>query len=459
MRSTAFDGLRRWNGPGVSGLAAAVALAFFGVTSLHAQNLQDAHDAAARAGVAEELVISLDEAVDRALRNSPLVEQRAGAVRTAASGERTAFGSFLPNLSLTSGTSLASTERFDPNTATTVTGSNDSYSAGLSASMDLFTAGRRGAQLNQARAQTDAAEAALLEQHFNVALIAKRAFFDVLRTDETLRIAESRVERAQQVLAAAENRVRVGTATRSDELRAQLELNQARQALLQSQTQRRNAAFTLGATVGMDGPVGARLDHALEPTPLGVSREAIVDMAIGNAPGVLAAEASLLANEAGVRASRTQYFPTLRVSSGYDWFNQERSFVDGRTSWNVRFSLNYPIFNGFAREDAIERAQVQARVGRVQLEDARRQARANAERAYAALELAEQQIALAEEAVAVSTEDMRVQQERYRLGVSTILEQVTSQISLAEAELNLIAARYDYQLARAELEALLGRNL
>jgi outer membrane protein len=407
----------------------------------------------------EEIVVSLDEAIERALRNSPLVEQRAGAVRTAESGERNAFGSFLPNLSLSSGASLSSTERFDPNTATTVTGSNDSYSAGLSASLDVFTAGRRGAQLNQARAQIDAAEAALIEQRYNVALIAKRAFFEVLRSEETRRIAEARVDRAQQVLAAAENRVRVGTATRSDELRAQLELNQARQALLQASTQRRNAAFTLGATIGVDAPVGARLDEALEPQPLALSRDAIVDIAVGNAPVVIAAEASLLANEAAVRASRTQYFPTLRVTSGYDWFNQERSFVDGRTSWNLRLGLSYPIFNGFAREDAIERAQVQARLGRVQLEDARRQARANAERAYAALELAEQQIALAEEAVAVASEDMRVQQERYRLGVSTILEQVTSQISVAEAELNLVAARYDYQLARAELEALLGREL
>jgi outer membrane protein len=274
-----------------------------------------------------------------------------------------------------------------------------------------------------------------------------------------VRIAEARVERAEQGLAAAEHRVRLGTATRSDELRARLELNQARQSLLQAETQRRNAAYSLGATVGAEGPVGARLEQPLTLEPLAISRDAIIDLAVANSPRVVTAGASLQASEAGVRAARTQYFPTLRVSSGYDWFNQERSLNDGRTSWNLRLGLSYPIFNGFAREDAVERAQVQARTNQAQLDDARRQVRATAERAYAALELAEQQITLAQEAVDVASEDLRVQQERYRLGVSTILEQVTSQISLAEAELNLIAARYDYQLARAELEALLGRTL
>jgi outer membrane protein len=43
--------------------------------------------------------------------------------------------------------------------------------------------------------------------------------------------------------------------------------------------------------------------------------------------------------------------------------------------------------------------------------------------------------------------------------VSTILDQVTSQENVVRAEGDLIAARYDYQLARAELESLIGRDL
>ncbi len=59
----------------------------------------------------------------------------------------------------------------------------------------------------------------------------------------------------------------------------------------------------------------------------------------------------------------------------------------------------------------------------------------------------------------MAEEDLRVVRERYRVGVATILELVTSQISVVEASVDVVVARYDYVLARAELEAVLGREL
>jgi len=54
---------------------------------------------------------------------------------------------------------------------------------------------------------------------------------------------------------------------------------------------------------------------------------------------------------------------------------------------------------------------------------------------------------------------MRVQQERYRVGASTILDLLTSQANLTQAETDLVQARFDYLIARAQLEALVGRTL
>jgi outer membrane protein TolC len=52
-----------------------------------------------------------------------------------------------------------------------------------------------------------------------------------------------------------------------------------------------------------------------------------------------------------------------------------------------------------------------------------------------------------------------VQELRYRAGASTFLDEVTSQLNLAQAETSLVQARYDYQIARARLERVLGREL
>lgn len=406
-----------------------------------------------------ERTVTLQEAVELALRSSPAMVQRLGAVQTAESGERTAWGAFIPTLSMSSGASLSSTERFNPQTNTTVTGSNDSYNASLSSGVDLFTGGRRGANLRLARANTSTAEASVLEQRFAVALTAKTAFFEVLRSDELIRVTQAQVERAQQGLQAAEQRLLVGSATRSDSLRARLEVNQAEQQLLQARSRRRAATYSLGATVGVNGPVAAQPEGALELRSIVYTQEQLVEMAQAAAPAVLTAESSASAAEASVRVNRAQYFPTLRAAGSYTWNNQDASFNGGRTSWGTNLSLSYPIFNQFSREEANERAEVNLRVAHAQLEDARRQVQANLVRTLDQVRLAEQQLELAEEAVTVAREDLRVQEERYRLGASTILEQITSQIALAQAEQDLVNARYDYQIARAELEALVGREL
>jgi len=290
-------------------------------------------------------------------------------------------------------------------------------------------------------------------------LAAKRAFFDALRTSELVRVAEARVQRAQEGLEAAERRLSVGSATRSDVLRAQLELTNARQALSEARNQERTARYELGRTVGADGPVAARDAGELGPEPLALTREELVALVVESSPAVRSAEAAVRASDAEVRVARTQYVPTVRASAGWDWFNQEAQLADGRKSWSMRLSLSYPIFNGFSREDALSRASVQSRVNRIALEDARRGARTELERVLAALTAAEERIALAEEAVKVAQEDLRVQEERYRLGAVTILERITSQENLVQAETDLVGARFDYQLARAELEALVGREL
>lgn len=417
-------------------------------------------------GVAQELVpvepvdsVTLEEAVQRALRTSPEVVQAATGLQTAEYGTRQAYAAMLPNLSLSSGASLSSSDRYDPQTNLRVTGqSNSSYSAGLSGGMDLFAGGRNLAAVRSADASVVAAEATLVTRRFAVTLSAKQAYFAVLRARELIRLNEERIGQAEDQLRAAERRLQVGRATRSDVLRARLQLSNARQALLQSMTQRRNAMYALGQTVGVMGPVAAVEAPALEPVPLGLSVEAMRQLVLEEAPTVIAARADVGVAQAGRAQARAQYFPSIGVNGGYNWSNQELG-IDGLTSWNTRFSISYPLFNGLQREAPADRANAQLRLAEARASDAARSAVVGLESLLAGLSLAEERLAILVESVDVAREDYRVQQERYEHGSATILELVSSQIALTQAEYDLVNARYDYQIARAELESLLGREL
>ncbi|HEX2168614.1 MAG TPA: TolC family protein [Longimicrobiales bacterium] len=405
----------------------------------------------------EPVTLTLEEVVRRTLLNSPQVVQAQGAVQTAGASELSAIGAFLPSLNISSGAALSSTQRFDPNT--NVVGSSDSYNAGISTGVDLFTGGRRGAQLTQARAETRASEASLVQQRYTVMRNAKAAYYDVARASDLIRSAEARLQRAEEGLAAAQLRSQAGSATRSDVLRAELERANARQGLLQANNQKRAAMYALGRLVAIDGPADIAAEDALTVAELDLSPDELLQLALSQAPAVITAEANENAARAGVRLARAQYMPTLNGSGSYNWNNDAPSFSDLRSSWSLRMGLSFPVFNRFAREESVERSSVQATVARYQLEDARRATRASLEGLLGTLETSRQAILIAREALALAEEDLRVQQERYRLGVSTILEQVTSQENLVTAEISLISAQYDYQLALAELEALIGREL
>jgi len=62
-------------------------------------------------------------------------------------------------------------------------------------------------------------------------------------------------------------------------------------------------------------------------------------------------------------------------------------------------------------------------------------------------------------ALTAAREDLRVQLDRYRLQEATIIDVLTSQNELAQAQSALIQARFDYRVARAQIESIIGRQL
>ncbi len=410
-------------------------------------------------GLTPARAVTLEQAVQLTLEHSPAMAQAEGSVRTTTASQRTAFGGMMPSLSLSSGANRGSATRFNSATNTTVSAANQSYTAGLSASMDVFAGGRHLAAVRQANADNAAADASLIQERYAITLTAKTAFFNVLRDGELVRVAEAQLQEAQQGLDAASQRRKVGSATQSDVLRAQLALNQAKQALAQAQTTESSAQFALGRLVGESGPVTATSPASLEPAPLAVSEDQLPALVDASAPAVVAAQAQVKSGTASVAAARAQYMPTVRLSAGNNWVNDVAALSGGNKSWSLGLGLSFPIFNGFQREQNVEVANVTADNARVALDDARLNARATLQSDLAALKLAEQQLQLTREAVTVAQEDLRVQNERYRLGAGTMLDRLTSEAALVQAQTNAVNARYDYQLARAQLEALVGRSL
>jgi outer membrane protein TolC len=329
----------------------------------------------------------------------------------------------------------------------------------VSASLDLFTGGRRGAQRSVADADSRAMDAGWVFTRYATILTAKRGYFALLRGRELVRVAEEFVAVAELGLTYAADREATGTATRSDVLRARLALAAARRQWLAARDTFAVAGAALGRLVGADGPVDAEPLASLDPTPLALSDSALGAMAPVVAPQVAAADAQAAAGSALVRVYRSQYIPTISAGAGYSWANTSTTVGTTRPGWAFAITTSFPLFNGFVREASVTQAEAAAEVARVASFDTRRFVRAETQRLLGSIHLAEQDIALTRESVRLAREDLRVIQARYRSGIATILDVLTSQTAFVQSELDLVSAQFTYQVARASLEALVGRDL
>jgi outer membrane protein len=400
------------------------------------------------------LQISLDEAVRRALDVQPAMVQSEGDRRNAGASMRSAFGAFLPTFTTSASAGRSNQGRIDFTTGQPIP-PQYTYTVGLSASMDLFSGFRRLANVRSASATSNAADAGVTNQRFQVTLQTKQLFYDALAREELVRVAQAQVARAQQQLDISVQKLQAGSATRSDSLRSAVDLGNARLALLQADANLATAQANLGRQVGVDVPVRAIPDSQLPAMP---DTAVIRDNALQTAPLVVQADAQARAASASVWSARSQYFPSLTVS-----YNDNRQgtgpLFNNPETFSWRFGLSWTLFNGGTREQQQISASVQRDIARARAADTRRQINAQLTQQIAALGTAYTQIGIAGENVAAAAEDLRVNQQRYRVGAGTILDLLTSQASLTQAQTDQVQARFNYFIALAQLEALVGHSL
>jgi outer membrane protein len=439
--------------------------------------------------------VTLEEALRRAAQYSPAMVQARQNVRTAHAQERQAFGAYLPSLSV-SGNEGYTPVRIDATTggasaAGTGTPYNQRY--GYSLSLPLFTGFQRGANQRVARATADQREAAQLQQEYAVALSTKQAFFTALATAELVTVAETQLRRSGEQLRLASEKLRLGATTRADSLTATVDYGNAQLQLIQARANLQYAQVNLGRQLGLDGAIAPIPDSTLEERLGTLDPAALRREAAASAPSVQQAEASLAGARASLAASRAQYFPTITASFSQSWSRALNGMIspnafsttsvvrsltsvgppvtareDTLTRFNTMpftgsksfsVSFNFPIFNGFARETNVITADANVITAQANLRDAQLALDANLTQTIAGLNSAAQQIDIARSSVAAAEENLRMQQERYRLGTSTIVDLLTSQAALNQAQANLVSARYNYLVARAQIEALVGHPL
>jgi outer membrane protein TolC len=416
--------------------------------------------------------VTLSQALELARHDQPAVVQARQNVRVADAAARQATAAFLPSVSTNASTSTSGGSRVNQFGGTQTVPSFYSSSFGITASWDVFTGFRRGAARSAANATANQRDASLLQTQFATDLATKQAFYLALESAELVGVQQTQLRLATEQVRLTNMRLGLGATTRSDSLRAMVTQANAQLALINAQNALRTAQANLARAIQLPGLVMATADTMLEARINTLDTSTLMNDAMTSAPSVVQADAAADAARASVAVNRAAYLPTATISAGNTWAAgiqpDTSKAVSGTTTpfsgqyasgWSARLTITYPLFNNLNRETNYITADANLQSALASARDARLFLQASLLQQLSALGAATASIDVSRVSVAAAEEDLRMQTERYRLGAVTIIEVLTSQANLEQAQVNLVSARYNYLVAKAQIEALVGHSL
>jgi outer membrane protein TolC len=167
-----------------------------------------------------------------------------------------------------------------------------------------------------------------------------------------------------------------------------------------------------------------------------------------------AAEAQIRAAQHTRDAARAEHLPSLSVNADYGAIGTNPAQAHG--TFSVVGTLSFPIWQGGRIEGDIEEADASLGQRRAELEDLRGRIEADVRNAFLDLQAAGTQVEVARQNIDVARETLTLTRQRLDVGVSTNVEVVQAQQSVASAELDYIDSVFAHNVAKLSLARALG---
>jgi outer membrane protein len=306
-----------------------------------------------------------------------------------------------------------------------------------------------------ARSSMYAGQQNSLSTREQVILLVVSQYIGSLRAEADVVASQSRVDLAQALYDQASDLQNQGVGTGIDTLRANVELQNEKQRLIQAQTDRDTSLYALSRLLNLDPRQKVGLADSLDffdtPQP---EVEPSIELALQNRPEWKALEQQLKAAGYDKKAARDSRLPSLRFDG--NWAYLGLSSTTGIPTYNYEASVNVPLFTGGRIKAEVARADLQIKKLQEQEDDLRNQIALDVKTALLNLSSAKNQVQVANLGVRLATEEVDQARDRFRAGVANNIEVIQAQDALSRANDNQIAALYRFNQARADLARSIG---
>jgi outer membrane protein len=424
---------------------------------------------ATQAHAAEPL--SIQQAIERALRNNGAIEAGRRASDAAGARIRQAQGVRLPQVQYSESWTRSNNPVFVFSSLLTqrqFTAANfdinrlnrpdflNNFQSLVTVDQTLFDNGRRRADIQSAQLGHEAAGQQLRRTELAVIADTIRTYYGAVSGVAAVEAARQAVRSAQADVDRAENRRNGGLITDADVLALRVHLAAMREIEI------RAMAGVDGALAALNQVMGESLEGTFElTTPL---QQATPSETLGAEaeqsvakmrPEVREAELGVQIAEERTRAAKAALLPEFFLRAGFE-ADRQRFVTRGGANWLASAGLRWNLFNGNTDRARVAEASAEAASRRAFAKYVVSGAQVETRRAALDLRAAGQRVQVAGETIKMAEEALRIIKNRYEGGLADVTELIRSETALADASMRFIEAVRDQRFAMLAVEQASG---
>lgn len=397
--------------------------------------------------------MTLMQFTDLALQRNPRTRSGWAAIRASEAGVELARAGYWPQIDATLSAQRSRALNFSGQPANVQT----RYGTSVSLSYLLWDFGARSGTLEQGKFELVSAQLTQDQTLQDVILQVEQAYYQVLGLQAVVEVNRQSLKDAQTNLDAAQDRRASGLATVGDVYKAEAALAGSKLALQQAQGQLASARGALASAIGESPETTLTLaawDESESTEMPAQSVAELMDAARNARPELLASKAQEQSAAAKLTAIRGSGLPTLNFDA-----NAGRTRVQdvGNSSqFSALLTLKVPLFAGFADRAAIHQAEAGLDSARANSDELRSQVELQVWQSYQNLLTASATLDSSAAQLKSASQAADVSNARYKSGLETILDVLSTQNTLANARVQQIQARLDWAAARTALGHAVG---
>lgn len=400
-------------------------------------------------------VLSLQEAVRRALESNLTLLRSRAEVTAADLQRRTLLASVLPKVNVL-GTTTQNSEEVSfgsgSDQRTILPGTDWSYR--LAFTQPIYAGSRERRALQQARLNTDIARQGVTSTEDQVITGVIADYLSVLEGESLLAVEEKNLDLARNRQKQAKDLFEAGETTRVEVLRAESDIKAAERRIASARQLRDAAESRLRLDLSIGGP--AAPIQVSEPGPLFPElppEAALYTEAERLRPEIAQAKTGVEIARLEVMKQKGALLPIVSAEGG--WINQRSTFPSDRYGY-LTLRVNVPVYQGGEVKARTATALERQRQAEMRLEEARQQVREQVRLALLDLQTSDANLRLAREQLAAAEAEYQQASELYQAQEITALESEAAETSLAEARRAVATGELDRAVAELRVWSAAG---